>query len=165
MFARKLTKFLHSVAGAGYAGGIAAYLALMTFAPEISTGADHMALRYGIAGLSKWIIIPSMLICLISGLLAMILHYPFMEMPWVWIKALSGVLVFEASLAAIDGPAQAAKRAYDKAADGEIDPATLQSLVHDEWMALTVLLLLALANIALAVWRPRFRRFIEIVSS
>lgn len=156
MWKRKLVKIVHSVAGIGYAGGLAAYALVLIFAPEITDVSQHLALRSSLAGVSKWMILPSMIIVVVSGLLAMIVHYPFMNAPWVWLKALTGLLIFEATLASIDAPSQAAKRAAIDAVEGNVDLATLNALLDKEWMALWILLGLSVANVVLAIWRPRF---------
>ncbi|MEO0574072.1 MAG: hypothetical protein AAF004_01325 [Pseudomonadota bacterium] len=156
MWKRKLVKIIHSIAGIGYAGGLITYALVLIFAPEMSEASQHFALRVSLAGVSKWLILPSMILVVISGLLAMIVHYPFMNAPWVWLKALTGLLIFEATLASIDSPAQAAKRAATDAIDGNIDLATLNTLLDKEWLALWILLGLSAANVVLAIWRPRF---------
>jgi len=153
---RRLLKFLHSVSGMGYAGGLAAYMLVLASAPPVDSLQSYADLRASLVPVTKWLLMPSMLICLISGLLAMAIHFPFQNAPWVWAKALSGLLVFESSLMAIDGPVKAAASASARAVTGEIDPATLQGLVRDEWGAWWALLAIAVANVALAIWRPRF---------
>lgn len=158
MFKRKLVKVLHTLAALGYGGGIAAYLFVLIAAPEATEISQHLTLRTSLAFVAKWLILPSMLIVLISGLASMIVHYPFMEQGWVWIKALSGVLIFEATLASIEAPASNARIAAEKAASGELAPSELAGLIHDEWMALYVLLGLSIANVVLGIWRPRFKR-------
>ena len=59
----------------------------------------------------RWIVTPSMLIVAVSGLLAMAVYHPFQNALWVWLKALSGLLIFEAALASVDGPARRAAKA------------------------------------------------------
>lgn len=159
IFWKRLVKFMHTVTGLGLVGGLAAYMIVLWTGPEVDSLSAYAALRESLAKVSKWLLIPSMLGALVTGLLAMMLHYPFLEKPWVWLKALSGVLVFEASLGSIDAPAQAAARLSMKAVNGEIDALTLASQVRDEWIAWWILLGLAVANIALATWRPRLEIF------
>lgn len=155
-FWKRLVKFMHTVTGLGLVGGLAAYMIVLATGPDINTLDAYAAMRSSLALVSKWLLIPSMLGALVTGLLAMMLHYPFLEKPWVWLKALSGVLVFEASLGSIDAPAQNAARLSLQAVNGEIDAALLASQVRDEWTAWWILLALAVANIAIATWRPRF---------
>lgn len=157
-FAKRTTKFLHTVTGLGLVGGLAAYMLVLWAGPDVSALNEYAAMRQSLAAVSKWLIMPSMLGVIVSGLLAMALHYPYMESGWVWLKMLSGVLVFEASLGSVDGPAKAAVILSQKAQADEIDMATLAAGVRDEWGAFWILLGLAVANIALATWRPRFSR-------
>ena len=153
---RRLLKFLHTLSAIGLAGGLAAYMLVLSAAPDINSLDAYAALRASLVPVTKWLLMPSMLVVLVSGLLAMAVRPAFMEAPWVWVKALSGILIFEASLASIDAPIRAAAAASARAVAGEIDAAALAGLVRDEWGAWWMLLALAVANVGLAIWRPRF---------
>ena len=153
---RRVLKFLHTLSAIGFAGGLAAYMLVLTAAPEVASLREYAALRAGLVPVTKWLLMPSMLLALVSGLLAMVATPGYINAPWVWVKALSGILVFEAGLSAIDGPIREAAAASARAVAGEIDAATLAGLVRDEWGAWWALLGLAVANVALAIWRPRF---------
>lgn len=153
---RRTLKFFHTLSAVGLTGGLAAYMFVIAMAPDIVSLEAHASLRASLASVAKWLILPSMLVVLVTGLLSMAVHSRFQEMPWVWIKAVSGILIFEATLASVDAPAQQAAVATARAAAGEIEIATLERLVRDEWGAWWALLVLSGANIALAVWRPRF---------
>ncbi|MFK7886378.1 MAG: hypothetical protein AB8G16_05875 [Gammaproteobacteria bacterium] len=155
---KRAIKFFHSLAGIGFAGGLAAYMLVLNSAPDIAATADYAAMRGALNTVASWMIMPSMLLAVTSGLLAMALHYPFHETPWVWVKAGTGLLIFEASLMSIDAPAERAANAAARAVNGEIDTATLVSLVSDEWKAMWTLLVLAVLNVLLAIWRPRLWR-------
>lgn len=156
MVARKIIKILHTLSAIGYTGGILAYLAVLLSAPEVPDLGEHLLMRRNIVLIVTWAILPSTLIVLISGLASMMAHSPFMNAPWVWLKLLAGVLVFEASLASIAGPAKASLRAVERAIAGEIDINTMNGLLQDKWMAMYVLLGISVANVVLGVWRPRF---------
>lgn len=156
-----MLKFLHTLATVGMAGGIAAYLVVLVNAPDVTALTDYHRLRETIAHLCGWLIVPSMAVVLASGLLGMAIHRPFHDAPWVLIKALTGILIFEATLASIESPAKRALKATERAISGEIDTATLAGLVRDEWVALWVMLALVGLNVALGIWRPRFRKFTE----
>lgn len=153
---RRLLKFLHTVTGLGMLGGLAAYIMVLMAAPDITNIEQHVALRESLAFVSNWLIMPSMLLVLVTGLLAMAASNVYMSAPWVWAKALSGVLVFEATLASIDAPADRARAAVLEAAAGNIDAQRLSELVHDEFVAWWILFGLGVANIAIGVWRPKF---------
>ncbi len=155
---KRALKLLHTLSGIGFAGGLATYMLVLNGAPDVGATAEYLALREALATVANVLIVPSMVIGVTSGLLAMAFHFPFHDAPWVWAKALSGVLLFEASLMSIDAPAEQAADAVASALAGEIDPATLSTLVHDEWVAMWTVLALAGANVVLGVWRPRFSR-------
>lgn len=153
---RRLLKFLHTVGSVGLMGGLAAYMIVLAAVPAEVSLETEAAVRGGLAELTKWIIFPSMAVCVLSGLLAIAVHYPFAEAPWVWLKAFAGILVFEATLFSVDGPARKMADAASRAVAGEIDAATLATLLDERWLAYWTLLFLFAANIALAIWRPRF---------
>lgn len=153
---RKFVKILHSVTALGFGGGMAAYIFILLAAPEITDISQHLVLRTSLAFVAKWLVLPSMILVIVTGLVSMIVHHPFMNAPWVWAKTLSGLLIFEATLASLDAPAQAAKRAAIRAANGELSAAELAPLIRDEWTAWWILLALAVLNVVIGVWRPRF---------
>ena len=153
---RRLLKFLHSMAAVGMTGGLAAYMVVLHSAPEIGTVAEHAALRDSVAIVSKWLIVPSMAVVLLSGIFAMAIHFPFHNAPWVWLKLVAGILIFESTLATVDAAARKNAEAVTQAVAGEIDPAMLATAVKDYWGAWWVILALCVANIAVGVWRPWF---------
>lgn len=158
MNARRLLKILHTLGSIGLAGGLAAFMIVLAWGPTPDALSEYAELRGSLAALSKWLILPSMVATLISGLLSMAVHFPFQDKGWVWVKAVSGLLVFEASLASVDGPAKAAAAASAAAVAGEIDAASLASVIDDKWGAWWMLLAIFVANVVLGVWRPRFIR-------
>lgn len=149
-------KFLHTLGAVGLAGGLAAYMMVLSMAPEYTELLAYANLREGLAFVSKWLLVPAMMVVLVSGLLSMAVHHPFQNAPWVWVKALSGILIFEATLASIDAPSQGAMRVAMQALEGEITPQDVARLVRDEWGAWWMILALSVANVLLAIWRPRF---------
>lgn len=157
-FTRRTVKFLHTTTGLGLVGGLAAYMLVLWAGPPVTSVSEYAAMRTSLAAVSKWLIMPSMLGVIVSGLIAMALNFSYMEAPWAWLKLLSGVLVFEGSLGGIDGPAQSAALLSAQALAGEIDTATLEAGIKNEWVAFWTLLFLSAANIALATWRPKFKR-------
>ena len=151
-------KFLHTLGAIGFAGGIATYMIMVSFGPEPAVTPAFADFRDALSRVSRWLIMPSMVLVLTSGLLAMAVHYPFQSKGWVWVKAVSGLLVFEASLASIDGPARRAAAATVDALAGNLDALELAAAVDDKWGALWIMLALSAANVVLAIWRPRFIR-------
>jgi hypothetical protein len=155
---RRILKVLHTLGAIGLAGGLAAFMLVLAAGPEPAAAGEYAALRRALATLSGWLILPSMVATLVSGLLAMAVHFPFQDRGWVWAKAVSGLLVFEATLASVDGPAKAAATHSASAVAGEIDSATLAGLIDDKWGAWWMLLAIFVTNVVLAIWRPRFIR-------
>jgi hypothetical protein len=154
---RRLLKLFHTVSGAGFIGGIAVYLMLLAYSPDVANLEAFHQNRQNIALVSHWLILPSMGVILLSGLLSLAVHRPFQEMSWVWAKALSGILIFESTFITVDGAAQRAAQASAAAVAGKIDVSELAAKVYDHPGALYILLGLAIANIVLGIWRPRFK--------
>lgn len=155
---RRLLKFLHTLGAIGFAGGIAGYLIFLSTGPEVMPTEDFARFRDALASLSRWLIVPSLAAVMLSGVLSMAVHHPFHNAGWVWAKAGLGLVMFEAALASIDGPARRAAQAAADAAAGSIDAAELAAGVNDRVGALWVMLALAAINVILAIWRPRFVR-------
>ena len=153
---RHTLKFLHTMGTIGITGGLAAYMLVLVMLPQGAALETQLVMRDGLAFLSKWLIMPSMLVVLISGLLAIAANTAFLEAPWVWTKGLAGILVFETTLLTIDGPAQRNAKFVSEAVAGNIEKQALSGMIIDEWGALWILLGLFIANVVLAIWRPRF---------
>lgn len=154
---RKFMKVLHTFAACGMVGALLAYGIVLAFAPH-DTAQAVAAARQTIAALCSYLLLPAMGAALISGLLSMAIHRPFQEQRWVWLKALLGLSVFEATLGIIQSKANDAAALSAKIAAGAAEPGALKDAVDSEWMALGVIITLAVANIVLGVWRPRLAR-------
>ena len=126
--------------------------------PSPEAVSEHAALRQSLAMLSKWLILPSLVAVILSGILAMAVHHPFQDKGWAWAKLLSGLLIFESTLATVDGPARRAADIAERARLGEIDAASMMLQINDRWGAWWVLLAIFLLNVVLGIWRPRFSR-------
>lgn len=150
-------KFLHELAAVGVFGALAAHLVLIISAPDQSL-VEYAALRLGIAAIAKYLLLPSLLLVLVSGLLSMAAHRPFIEMRWVWVKAGLGIVMFEGTLGAVQSTATRAAELAARAVAGNADAALLADVLRHEWTGLWTIFALALANVALAVWRPRLRQ-------
>ena len=159
--ARKFLKILHTLGGFGMTGGIIAYMFMAQYGVEPEVSEEFVKNRAAIETVSSWVIMPSMIVVLASGLLAMAVHYPFQNMLWVWLKALSGLLIFEATLASVDGPAGRAVAAARTALEDQHTAAWLENAVRDHWGALWALLVLSALNVILGIWRPRFHRPVQ----
>lgn len=160
---RRLLKLLHTVSATGFVGGMVVYLMLLAYSPDAANLEAFHQNRQSIALVAHWLILPSMVVILLSGLLSIAVYWPFLEARWVWAKALSGILIFEATFISVDGAAQSAAKASAAALAGKIEISELTTKINDYPGALYILLGLALANIILAIWRPslNYRRIIK----
>jgi len=152
---KRILKLLHEVAAAGVLGSLAACIVLVATAPTQSLVA-YAALRQGVAAIVSWLLVPSLALVLISGLLAIAANDAYKNAGWAWVKALLGISLFEGTLLTVGGSAREAAELSARAASGNGDAAMLAQVLHTEWGGLWMLLALSIANIVLAVWRPRF---------
>mgnify|MGYP001027977599 CR=1 FL=1 len=155
---RRLIKFLHTLGAIGMIGALATHIILLAVMPESVSPAEYSAWRQGIGAIAKWLLLPSLGLVLVSGLLAMAFGDQFHSAGWAWAKLALGVVTFEWTLLAVQGPAQRAAEDSIKAVAGELDVADIAAMLHGEWASLWVLLAIALLNVALGIWRPRFSR-------
>ncbi len=153
---KRILKLLHELGSVGLTGALAANMILLATAAEASP-AELATVRLAVAAVSKWLLVPSLALVLVSGLLAMGFHPPFHDAGWVWVKLLLGLVLFEAVLVYVDGTAQQAAALAVRVADGA-DPEPLEQLMRREWQTLWLVFVLSLVSIVLSVWRPRLRR-------
>lgn len=158
MWARTL-KLLHQLGAIGVMGAMACCLILLVTAPQDSL-AGYAAVRQGIHAITRWLLVPSLAVVLVSGLLAIAANRAYMDAGWAWIKALLGIAMFEGTLLTIQASSRkAAEIAAAAAQSGATDSAALAPLLRTEWAGLWTMLALSFVNILLAVWRPRINRF------
>lgn len=100
-------------------------------------------------------LLPSLAIAMMSGLLSMVVRYPFQEQRWVWLKALLGFSMFEATIGIIQAKATTAAAISVKIAAGEPQQKALADAIANEWGSLTVIMVISIANVVVGVWRPR----------
>ena len=154
---RVVLKILHSLSAAGLLGGLACYMILLVSAPQDSASA-YADLRESIAMVSDYVLIPSLAVALVSGLLAMAFHTPFMDKGWAWAKAAMGILMFKGVLTVVGAKADHAAVLARKIEEGAMARDVLDSAMRHEWATLWIVMALAVANVVLGVWRPRFAR-------
>jgi hypothetical protein len=152
----KLLKLLHEIGAIGTLGCFGSCIVLLATAPKAP--AAYAAVLGGIAALTRWILVPSLALVLISGLLAIAANNAYKNAAWAWVKALLGVSTFEGTLLAVDGNARRAAQLSALTAPSHGDTIELAQVLHTEWGGLVVLMTLAVVNIVLAVWRPRLYR-------
>ncbi len=151
---RKVLKILHTLAACGLIGGLGCYMILLALAPQ-ETPAAYADLRHSIAAISNYLLLPSFAIAVVSGLLSMAVHTPFLDKGWAWIKAAMGILMFKGVVTIVGAKADHAAVVSRKLADGEPVTAVLDTALAYEWATLGVVMALSAANVVLGIWRPR----------
>jgi hypothetical protein len=152
---KRFIKILHTLGSIGLMGGYGAYAVMVYTAP--TDPAAYAVVRYSIERVSTWLVLPSLCVCLVSGLLAIAAHPPFIDATWVWVKAFTGVAMFEGTLGAIQGRAKEMAEQAAKAATGTGTPEAMAELLRGERTALWLLIVVAGVNVVVGVWRPRFK--------
>ena len=95
---------------------------------------------------------------LVSGLWSMALTNGFINAGWVWLKLIMGILVFKGVLLSIQGPVEGEAKLSAAVLAGDADPGLLGMRIGEEWGVLWVMMAISIANIVLAIWRPRFSK-------
>ncbi len=155
---RRLLKFLHTMGAIGMMGAMAALLVTLSFTPEPTSLPEYASIRAAMGGIAERLFLPSMAVVLVSGLVSMAVTPAFHNSGWVWMKLATGIITFEGSLLAVQGPMQREAALSARALAGEIDVGALASSMQAEWGSLWVLLFVAAVNVVLGVWRPKFSR-------
>jgi hypothetical protein len=110
------------------------------------------------AEIATWVLYPSMVVTVIAGLLAIAASRAFHNAGWAWVKLATGILVFEGSLISIIGPIQEQAKRSAAVLAGQADLAMIAGFDENERLSLWILLVVALANVVLGIWRPRLTR-------
>jgi uncharacterized membrane protein len=148
-------KILHTLGAVGTLGALAACLVLVMTAPREPLTA-YAAVRVGIATIARFLLVPSLMLVLLSGLLSLAANTAYLDAGWAWVKALLGVTMFEGTLLSVAGSARRAAELAALAASGSPDPVALAEAVRTERGGLWLMIALSVANIVLGIWRPRF---------
>ena len=159
MHLKRTLKFLHTIGAIGMMGSMAALLAMHASLPPPTAEPSYLTLRIAMGAVGDWVFLPSLAVTLVAGLLAIAANRTFHDVGWVWIKLAFGILVFEAGLTAIHGPLHREAEFAARLLSGTAStPSDLGKWLAREWGALWVMMAVATLNVALGVWRPRFRR-------
>ncbi len=150
---KRFMKVLHTLGAIGLMGGFGAYLVMLLTSRDLPP-TEALVLRHGIDMVWKYLLLPSLVIVIISGLLSIAVHPPFTEQGWVWIKAATGVGTFEGTLG-VQSRARALTELTQRTIDGHPDPAQMAEMLRGERGALWVLAFVCLVNVVVGVWRPR----------
>ena len=151
---KTLLKIIHSLSAAGLIGALACYLILLGVAPPVESLAEYALLREAIARVSSWVLVPSLLGVLTSGLLSIAVYRPFHGARWAWAKALLGLPMFEGTLVAVVGPIGRTADLAVRRAAGDAEALTPVEMAGLEPGAVWVILAVSLASIAIGIWRP-----------
>lgn len=155
---RRFLKFAHEIGSVGLMGAVLAHMVL-SYRAEGLPAVEHAAMRQAILAIADYLLVPSLLLVLFSGLVAMALHRGFHNAGWAWVKLATTAVILEGTLLGVTAPATtAAEVAAELAAGDTTNLAMMSDIVRHERGGLWVILFLSVVNIAFAVWRPRLRR-------
>lgn len=153
---RTLLRLLHLLGGVGFAGALAAQLAIASAATD--TPPRLLAARDIALSVSSTVVLPALGLMVLSGLLLLALRPALIEQRWLIGKLLLGVAVCGIALVQIQGTARQARALAAQALHGpaaEAPAAMLAALLRSERLGAWAALVLAVAATALALWRPR----------
>ena len=154
----RLLKALHTLGAIGFMGGLASCLVLIANT-VVEPSATFVAVRNDIVLVNKWLLTPSLLLVLVSGLLALVATDAYKDAGWAWLKAGLGIVTFEGTLLTIVGNGRNAAEQAAAALAGQPEAMTrVTEHLRTEWGAVWLMLALGLVNIVLAIWRPRLSR-------
>jgi hypothetical protein len=155
-----LLKFLHTLGGVGLLGAMISLLILLAIMPApVDAPLRYLQQREAMDAIAQWLLLPSLGLTLVSGLLSMAAVPGFHNAGWAWLKLATGVLMFEGTLLAVQGPIEAAAREARKAVAAGADLSALGTTLAAEQNSLWVLAAVAVVNVLLGVWRPVFSRW------
>jgi hypothetical protein len=154
---RKIVKIIHSLAACGMIGALMAYLVLLQYGPQ-DTPSQYADMRKAISVLCDYMLVPAMGIALVSGFISMLAHKPYQQKGWVWVKVLTTIGIFESTMAVVQSKSTLGADVSAKIARGEATPSALFELDR-EWGAIAVVMTLAVANVLIAIWRPRIEKW------
>jgi uncharacterized membrane protein len=162
---RQSLKFLHTVATAVLVGALLLQLlvslryGLMPAAAEPAAAATRALLVDAV----RWLLGPSVVLVVVTGLLLMGLNRSFASAGWVWAKALLGLMLVKTVITVCDPVArELLALGVSRLAAG--DPGALDELARlarMEWLGTWLAMALAVVAIALGIWRPRFNQTVS----
>ncbi len=135
-------------------GAMAALAVGVGLSPTSIGASGYVVLIEAMAKIAAWVILPSMALTVVAGLLAIAMNPAFHDAGWAWVKAATGIVVFEGAFQVV-GPIQDEAAREGQALVGSLDPASVARLFASERGALWLLIAVSAVNIALGVWRPR----------
>ncbi len=153
---RRTLKFIHTVSTATLVGALALQIVVAwRYTAGVPVGeVAAVGARQALAVVSQWVLLPSMVVCIVTGLLLMGSNRTYASAGWAWAKALLGLMLIKAVISINDPAARdLAAWALHAAANGLAagDPAALAEvarLARMEWLGTWLTLALAVAAIA-----------------
>jgi len=139
---------LHTASAIGVTGAIATFLVLRAQGPAAGHS-GYVEVRHGIDAAYRWLAVPSLVVCVLSGLLSMVVHRPYWNAVWAWLKA--------ATTAALLGLTLRMQSVARDITSPEVlgHPAELLDSLATERKGLWMLLVVLLINVVLGIYRPR----------
>ena len=152
---RTLLRLLHLLGGVGFAGALAAQLAITSVAAD--TPPRLLAARDIALSVSSNVVLPALGLMVLSGLLLLALRPALIEQRWLIGKLLIGIAVCGIALVQVHGAARQARTLAVQALTSPTDAtaAALATVLRSERLGVWSALALAVAAVSLAVWRPR----------
>ena len=155
---RKLMKFGHSMTAITFLGSVVVLWVFQHYLPPPEEALEiYVAERQVMERAATLVMMPSLLLTLLFGLASFALVPGYHGAPWAWGKLITTVLMLEGSLLGIQSPikreAELATAALtDISLVGELAPK-----LDAESGSPMIIGLVATANVALGIWRPKFR--------
>jgi len=158
---RTLLRLLHLLGGVGFAGALAAQLAITSVAAD--TPPRLLAARDIALSVSSNVVLPALGLMVLSGLLLLALRPALLEQRWLIGKLLIGITVCGIALVQVHGAARQARTLAVQALTSPTDAtvAALATVLRSERLGAWSALALAVAAVSLALWRPRLGRRAE----
>jgi uncharacterized membrane protein len=155
---RHLLKFGHSMTAITFLGSV---VVLWVFHQQLADPEAalevYVAERLIMERLATTVTLPSLVLSLLFGLFSMAAVEGFHNAPWAWAKLVTTVIMLEGSLLGIQSPIKREAALAGRAlTEPDLISQLAQQLGSEQW-SLVVIAVVAAANVALGVWRPRFR--------
>jgi hypothetical protein len=154
---RAFLKFSHTMGAIGLMGSMACLVAMLYVMPDPQALPEYARMRSAMALIATWIFFPSLGLTLIGGLIAIAASTAFHNAGWAWLKAATGILIFESGFVGVLGPLQREAKQSAAALAGKTD-VVLASSFTSERNVLLILLAVSVANVVLGIWRPKLVR-------
>ena len=155
---RKLLKFGHSMTAITFLGSAVVLWVFHHYLPPPAEALEiYVAERQVMERVATLVMMPSLLLTLLFGLASFVAVPGYHGAPWAWGKLITTVLVLEGSLLGIQSPI---KREAELATAALTDISLVGELalkLGAERGSLVIIGVVATVNVALGVWRPKFR--------